>query len=90
MSPTDTTLLYSVINVHVSNLGFDRNDLSTVHKDRLPHITEKGMCLHYAVTHEDFAWEVRGEPGIYGAFEKVYNDKDLIVSFDAINFTFPK
>ncbi|EGP86980.1 unnamed protein product [Zymoseptoria tritici ST99CH_1A5] len=71
------------------NLGFDRNDLSTVHKDKLPHITEKGMCLQYAVTHEDFAWAMRGEPGVVGAFEKVYDTEDLIVSFDAINFSFP-
>jgi hypothetical protein len=48
------------------------------------------MCLQYAVTHEDFAWEIRGERGVVGAFEKVYDDKDLLVSFDAINFTFPK
>jgi hypothetical protein len=73
-----------------SNLGFNRNDLSTVHRDNLPSITEKGMCLQYAVSHEDFAWEIRGEPGVVGAFEKVYDDKDLLVSFDAINFTFPK
>jgi hypothetical protein len=73
-----------------SNLGFDRNNLSTVHRDRLPTINEKGMCLNYAVTHEDFAWAVRGEPGVVGAFEKIYDDKDLIVSFDAINFGFPK
>jgi len=72
-----------------SNLGFDRNDMSTVHKDKLPLITEKGMCLQYAVTHEDFAWSIRGEPGVVGAFEKVYDNKDLIVSFDAINFTLP-
>lgn len=48
------------------------------------------MCLNYAVTHEDFAWGIRSEPGVVGAFEKVYNTKDLIVSFDAINFSFPK
>lgn len=63
--------------------------MSTVHKDKLPLITEKGMCLQYAVTHEDFAWAIRGEPGVVGAFEKVYNTEDLIVSFDAINFTLP-
>ena len=73
-----------------SNLGFDRKDLTTVHKDKLPSITEKGMCLQYAVTHEDFAWAIRGEPGVIDAFEKVYNEKDLIVSFDAVNFGFPK
>lgn len=74
----------------LSNLGFDRNDLSTVHRDNLPAINEKGMCLQYAVTHEDFAWAIRGEPGVVGTFEKVYDTEDLIVSFDAINFGFPE
>lgn len=60
-----------------------------MHKDKLPSINEKGMCLQYAVTHEDFTWAIRGESGVVGAFEKVYDDKDLIVSFDAINFSFP-
>lgn len=83
---TDMTLPYLT---EYSNLGFNRNDLSTVHKDKLPAITEKGMCLQYAVTHEDFAWSVRGEPGVIKAFEQVYNTEDLIVSFDAINFTLP-
>jgi hypothetical protein len=73
----------------LSDLGFDRNDMSTVHKDKLPSINEKGMCLQYAVTHEDFVWAIRGEPGVVGAFEKVYDTKDLIVSFDALNFTLP-
>jgi hypothetical protein len=82
--------IFRFTDARVSNLGFDRNDLSSVHRDRLPLINEKGMCLQYAVTHEDFAWGVRGEPGVIEAFEKVYNDKDLLVSFDAINFTFPK
>ncbi|KAJ5464414.1 uncharacterized protein N7458_000100 [Penicillium daleae] len=70
-------------------LGFNRNDLSTVHKDNLPVINEKGMCLHYGLPHENFVWGVRSEPGVVGAFEKIYDDEDLIVSFDAINFQFP-
>lgn len=32
---------------------------------------------------------MRAEPGVVDAFEKVYNTSDLIVSFDALNFTFP-
>jgi hypothetical protein len=47
------------------------------------------MCLNYAVTHEDFIWQCRSEPGVLNAFETVYNDKDLIVSFDAVGFGFP-
>ena len=81
---------YSPLIRMCSKLGFDRNDRSTIHKDKLPSITEKGMCLQYAVTHEDFAWGIRGEPGVVDAFEKVYDTKDLIVSFDAVNFGFPK
>ncbi|KAL3471068.1 hypothetical protein BJX99DRAFT_250697 [Aspergillus californicus] len=71
------------------NLGFNRNDPTSVHKDNLPLINEKGMCMHYAAPHEKFVWDVRSEPGVVQAFEKVYNDNDLIVSFDAVNFGFP-
>ncbi|CAG8070561.1 unnamed protein product [Penicillium olsonii] len=70
-------------------LGFDRNDPSTVQKDKLPVLNEKGMVLHYALPHENFVWAVRSEPGVIGAFEKIYDSEDLIVSFDAINIQFP-
>ncbi|KAF4551084.1 Hypothetical protein D9617_14g075400 [Elsinoe fawcettii] len=69
-------------------LGFSRHDLSTVHKDHLPIISEKGMVLNYAVSHEDWAWKIRSEPGVVDAFAKVYQTEDLLVSFDAINFQF--
>lgn len=45
--------------------------------------------MNYGVAHEDFVWKVRAERGVVEAFETVYNDKDLIVSFDAVNFGFP-
>lgn len=61
-----------------------------MHENNLPIINEKGMCLHYGLPHENFVWGVRSEPGVTGAFEKIYDDEDLIVSFDAINFQFPK
>ncbi|KAJ5693242.1 hypothetical protein N7462_002665 [Penicillium macrosclerotiorum] len=69
---------------------FDRRDPSSIHKDNLPVINEKGMCLQYTVAYEKFVWDVRSEPRVVESFEKVYNDKDLIVSFDAVNFGFPK
>jgi hypothetical protein len=47
------------------------------------------MCHGYGVPHEDFTWAVRSEPGVYSAFEKVYDTEDLIVSFDAVGFGFP-
>lgn len=72
-----------------SNLGFNRNDPKTIHKDHLPDINEKGMCLGYAISHESFTWAVRQEPGVIEAFEKVYDTEDLIVSFDSVNIGFP-
>ncbi|CAK7204854.1 hypothetical protein SEUCBS139899_007616 [Sporothrix eucalyptigena] len=71
------------------DLGFKRDDPSTIHRDNLPEIDQKGMCLNYAISHEKFVWDIRTEPGVVEAFEKVYGDKDLIVSFDAVNFGFP-
>ncbi|KAI5247553.1 hypothetical protein E4T43_02071 [Aureobasidium subglaciale] len=67
-------------------LGYDRNDRSTWNSKHLPEINNKGMCLDYAVTHEDFVWEIRSEPGVLSVFETWLNTQDLIVSFDAVNF----
>ncbi|KAK1465065.1 phytanoyl-CoA dioxygenase [Colletotrichum paranaense] len=69
-------------------LGYDRNDPSTVHPDKLPVINEKGMLMAYGACHEDFVWDIRSEPGVVGAFEKVYGTEDLLVSFDVINYGF--
>lgn len=71
-----------------SGLGYDRNDPSTVHPSKLPVINEKGMLINYGAPHEDFVWDIRSEPGVVGAFEKVFDTEDLIVSFDAINYGF--
>ncbi|KAK5188339.1 hypothetical protein LTR47_011899 [Exophiala xenobiotica] len=68
--------------------GFDRNDPSTVQADKLPLINNKGMCMHYAVNHEDFAWKVRSEAGVIDAFTKAYQTEDHIVSFNAVNIGF--
>ncbi|KAG8626803.1 hypothetical protein KVT40_005748 [Elsinoe batatas] len=70
-------------------LGYNRNDPSTVVEKHLPVINEKGMCAGYGLPHEKFTWDIRAEPGVVDAFAKVYDTEDLIVSFDAVNFTFP-
>ncbi|KAJ1325430.1 phytanoyl-CoA hydroxylase [Microdochium nivale] len=70
-------------------LGFKRDDRSTYVEKNMPIINEKGLCFAYGITHEDFAWDIRAEPGVVGAFEKVFDTEDLIVSFDGFNFTFP-
>ncbi|KAF7596866.1 hypothetical protein BBP40_011911 [Aspergillus hancockii] len=70
-------------------LGYKRDDPSTVKREMLPVLNEKGMILDYGVTHEQWVWDIRGEPGVVDAFAKVYDDEDLIVSFDVVNVQFP-
>lgn len=48
------------------------------------------MIHGYGITHENYVWAVRSEAGVIDAFEKIYDDKDLIVSFDAVNMTLPR
>lgn len=66
-------------------LGYKRDDPSTNREECLPVIHQKGLLQAYGASHESFTWAVRSEPGVIGAFETLYQDKDLIVSFDAIN-----
>ncbi|KAF4556638.1 Hypothetical protein D9617_1g085160 [Elsinoe fawcettii] len=66
-------------------LGYKRDDVSTHREECLPVIHQKGLLQAYGATHETFTWAIRSEPGVIGAFETLYQDKDLIVSFDAIN-----
>jgi hypothetical protein len=47
------------------------------------------MLMGYGVAHETWAWAIRQEPGVVEAFERVYDTKDLLVSFDAMNVSFP-
>lgn len=70
-------------------MGFKRDDPSTVKNENLPIINEKGIVNGYSVSHEDFTWAVRQEPGVVDAFQKAYDTPDLIVLFDNINMTFP-
>ncbi|RAL14418.1 phytanoyl-CoA dioxygenase [Aspergillus homomorphus CBS 101889] len=70
------------------NLGYDRHNPSTVRRDKLPVLNEKGMIQSYGVTHEQWVWDIRGEEGVIEAFAKVYDDEDLIVSFDVVNVGF--
>ncbi|PYI12703.1 hypothetical protein BO78DRAFT_402582 [Aspergillus sclerotiicarbonarius CBS 121057] len=70
------------------NLGYNRSDPETVRRGQLPVLNEKGMILDYGVSHEQWVWDIRGEEGVVDAFSKVYDDQDLIVSFDVVNVGF--
>ncbi|KAM0748997.1 hypothetical protein T439DRAFT_343538 [Meredithblackwellia eburnea MCA 4105] len=71
------------------NLGFKRDDPETWHHEQLPDLNQGGLCGLYGVSHEDFVWKVRTEPGVLAQFEELWGTKELLVSFDAINVTLP-
>lgn len=70
-------------------LGYKRSDPSTIREECLPIIHQKGLIQAYGAPHESFTWGVRSEPGVIDAFAKLFGTDDLIVSFDAVNVSFP-
>lgn len=47
------------------------------------------MYHGYSISHENFVWQSRLEPGALDAFSKIWNTDELLVSFDGINMTLP-
>ncbi|ORY26760.1 hypothetical protein BCR39DRAFT_578472 [Naematelia encephala] len=68
--------------------GFDRNDRSTWTTEKIPP-NEKGVFRYHSVPHDAFMWAIRTQSGIHDAFAKIWNTNDLVVSFDALNVSFP-
>jgi hypothetical protein len=67
------------------NLGYNRNDPSTVKEECLPIIHQKGLIQAYGAPHENFTWGVRSEPAIIDVFATLFGTQDLLTSFDAVN-----
>ncbi|KAF4537672.1 Phytanoyl- dioxygenase [Lasiodiplodia theobromae] len=67
----------------------DLADPSTWTAANLPVQSKINTFNAYGVPHEAFMWDVRLEPGVVGAFEKLWGTDELLVSFDALNVTLP-
>jgi hypothetical protein len=48
------------------------------------------MYYAYAATHEKMAWEARSEPAVIEIFEKLWETKELLCSFDGLNVSLPR
>ncbi|KAL6916439.1 hypothetical protein ACHAP8_007733 [Fusarium lateritium] len=70
-------------------LGFDEKDPSTWNADHLPISFKGGMYYGYGATHEKMAWEARTEPKVVEIFEKLWETKELLCSFDGLNISLP-
>ncbi|GFZ50535.1 hypothetical protein JCM24511_08292 [Saitozyma sp. JCM 24511] len=69
--------------------GFKADDRSTWHIDQLPSFHRGGLFHRYGVGHEQFAWDIRSEPGLIDTFAKIWNTQELLVSFDSVNISLP-
>jgi hypothetical protein len=67
----------------------DLSSPSTWTKENLPVQSTINTFNAYGVAHEKFMWDARMEPGIISAFATLWGTQELLVSFDALNITFP-
>lgn len=58
--------------------------------NNLPFISSINTFNHYGVVHERFMWDIRQEPRVIEAFAQLWDTKELLVSFDALNVTLPR
>ncbi|ORY91652.1 hypothetical protein BCR35DRAFT_328243 [Leucosporidium creatinivorum] len=71
------------------NGGFKRGDVSTYVNENLPVGKKGGMIHNYSGSAEQWVWDIRCEPGVVGAFAKLFGTEDLISSFDAFSIMLP-
>ena len=67
--------------------GIDRNKpetWKTLPKGGWP-MNVRGIIKHYKVGHSQFVWDIRCEPNVIKVFQKLWNEDELLVSFDAVN-----
>jgi hypothetical protein len=70
-------------------LGFKADDRSTWHIANVPKFDKGGLYHRYGVGHEQFAWDIRTEPGVVAAFAKIWGTDELVVSYDSVNISLP-
>jgi len=67
----------------------DLSNPDTWIKQNLPVQSTINTFSGYGVAHEKFMWDARMEPGVIDAFARLWGTEELLVSFDALNITFP-
>lgn len=55
----------------------------------MPFFDKGGLFHRHAVGHEQFAWDIRAEPGVVDAFARLWGTPELIVSYDSTNISLP-
>ena len=69
---------------------FNKDDPSTWSIKTSPMMFAKGMAVFNGFGQSDFMWHLRLQPEIIDIFAKIYNDNNLITSFDGFSVFFDK
>lgn len=64
--------------------GIDRHDPATWHDDRWPVAVHGGIIPSQGIGHSAAQWFIRAVPDVKRAFAAVWDDDDLLVSFDGM------
>lgn len=71
--------------------GIDRKKPETWKNENWPHSLSTGIISQYGIGQSDFMWYCRLIPNVRRVFEKVWDEKELLVSFDGAGiFRSPK
>lgn len=62
--------------------GFDRHDVTTWDNDIFPANPTNGICHEMGIGQSDYAWFIRSRPKIKETFSILWENDDLISSFD--------
>jgi len=69
--------------------GFKKDDKETWKPQNLPNFDRGGLFHRNGVGQEQFAWDIRSEPGLIDAFAKIWGTEELLVSVDSVNISLP-
>lgn len=64
--------------------GVDRTDVSTWDDDRWPTYVHGGILPGHGIGHSEAQWFIRSSPELKKAFAAIWEDEDLLVSFDGM------
>lgn len=64
--------------------GIDRNDVATWDDDRWPVAVHGGIIPSQGIGHSAAQWFIRSIPSVKQSFAAVWDDEDLLVSFDGM------
>ena len=86
LSPTDVDHALDLTWDYLEKLGtgVDRNDVDTWGNDRWPINVHGGIVPSQGIGHSAAQWFIRSAPDVKKAFASVWDDEDLLVSFDGM------